>query len=103
MSSCYDSLECESYSHDLEANPPNQVCVAAQWSSTLVLAAGSGSASSASNRLNAPADVSIDGNGYLYVVDNGNHRIQRFPPGQFVVFCLDYRFQNQVILLFYHV
>ncbi len=65
------------------ANPPNQVCDAAYWNSTFKLVAGSTSAySTALNRLNSPTDVSFDGNGYMYVVDYGNNRIQYFPPGQ---------------------
>lgn len=46
------------------------------------------SASSASNRLYIPADVTFDGNGYMYVVDRGNNRIQRFPPGTNCTGCL---------------
>ncbi|CAF3873393.1 unnamed protein product [Rotaria sp. Silwood1] len=63
-------------------NPSNQVCDTAVWSSTFRIVAGTtGSYSTALNLLNAPLDVTFDGYGYMYVVDYGNSRIQRFPPG----------------------
>ncbi|CAF4359310.1 unnamed protein product [Rotaria sp. Silwood2] len=62
--------------------PLNQVCRTAVWNSTLRIVAGStGTTGTTLNRLNAPSDVTVDGNGYMYVVDNGNNRIQLFPPG----------------------
>ncbi|CAF4840942.1 unnamed protein product [Rotaria sp. Silwood1] len=63
-------------------NPPNEICDAAYWNSTIRIVAGStGSYSTALNRLYTPTDLFFDGNGYMYVVDYGNNRIQRFPPG----------------------
>ncbi|CAF3039731.1 unnamed protein product [Rotaria sp. Silwood2] len=63
-------------------NPANQVCGTAVWNSTLRIVAGTTlSAGTALTLLNAPIDVALDGNGYMYVVDFGNSRIQRFPPG----------------------
>ncbi|CAF4009054.1 unnamed protein product [Rotaria sp. Silwood1] len=61
----------------------NQVCSTAYWNSTFRIVAGStGSYSTAMNRLYTPIDVTFDGYGYMYVVDNGNNRIQLFPPGR---------------------
>jgi uncharacterized protein (TIGR03437 family) len=33
------------------------------------------------NTLSGPADVKVDGNGYVYVADTGNNRVLMFPPG----------------------
>ncbi|CAF1986920.1 unnamed protein product, partial [Rotaria magnacalcarata] len=64
------------------ANPPNEICDAAYWNSTIKIVAGAtNTPSSALNRLNTPVDVFFDGNEYMYVLDNGNNRVQRFPPG----------------------
>ena len=43
-------------------------------------AAGTGSPGSGPARLNIPAGVYVDTNGFLYVADNENHRIRQFPP-----------------------
>ncbi len=42
--------------------------------------AGTGTSGTAANRLNTPAGVYVDGTGNLYVADQNNHRIQKFPP-----------------------
>ncbi|CAF4991906.1 unnamed protein product, partial [Rotaria sp. Silwood1] len=63
-------------------NSPNQVCGTAVWNSTFKVVAGTTSSwGTASNRLNTPHDVTFDGYDNMYVVDYGNHRIQRFPSG----------------------
>ena len=65
------------------ANPANQVCNTAVWSSTFKIVGGlTSTAAAAANRLESPLDVTFDGNGFMYVADYGNHRIQRFPPGR---------------------
>ncbi len=43
--------------------------------------AGGNGVGSAANQLNAPYGVYLDASGNLLVVDNGNHRIQKFPSG----------------------
>jgi hypothetical protein len=64
------------------ANPANQVCDTAIWNATFKIVAGTtSSASTALTRLDSPIDVTFDGNGYLFVADYGNNRIQRFSPG----------------------
>lgn len=64
------------------ASSPNLVCLTATWSSTFIIRGGStNAASSAVDRLYAPFDLTYDGYGYMYVVDSGNNRIQKFPPG----------------------
>ncbi len=74
---------CTSYIHFL-ANAPNQVCASSYWNSSIYVVAGlTSSPGSALNRLNAPINVFFNGNGYLYVVDYANHRIQLFPPGEY--------------------
>jgi hypothetical protein len=78
----------------LLAQPPNQICATAVWNSSYSITAGATSSySTAANRLNSPMDVFIDGNGYMYVVDYGNNRIQYFPPGSLSFSCdfLNYR------------
>ncbi len=66
------------------ANAANQVCATAYWNSAITVVAGtSSSPGSALNRLNEPINVFFNGNGYMYVVDYANHRIQLFPPGRF--------------------
>ena len=45
-----------------------------------VLVAGTGSAGHAKEELDTPSGIDVDeANGYLYVADTNNHRIQRFP------------------------
>lgn len=65
------------------ANAPNQICDAAYWNSTTKTVAGTnGLTGTTMTRLNVPQHVFFDGNGYMYVVDNGNNRVQLFPPGK---------------------
>lgn len=45
-----------------------------------VVAGGNGSGTGA-NRFNYPTGLCVDAAGYLYVVDQGNNRVQRFAPG----------------------
>lgn len=45
-----------------------------------VVAGGNGSGTAA-NRFNYPTGLCVDAAGYLYVVDQGNNRVQRFAPG----------------------
>ncbi|TAE25398.1 MAG: hypothetical protein EAZ91_19000 [Cytophagales bacterium] len=42
--------------------------------------AGTGTPGSAANELNRPHGVFVDGTGNIYVSDNSNNRIQKFPP-----------------------
>ncbi len=59
-----------------------QVCATASWNQTYTTLAGSQSTSgSTSTLLSYPSDISFDGYRNMYVADNNNHRIQRFPPG----------------------
>jgi gliding motility-associated-like protein len=46
-----------------------------------VIVAGGNDTGRAADQLNFPVQVYVDGTGYLYVADEGNDRIQRFPPG----------------------
>lgn len=70
------------FSFENLAQPPNQICSTATWSSTINIRAGSTNApSTAVDRLNAPHDIAVDGYGFMYVVDLGNNRIQRFAAG----------------------
>ncbi|CAF4455331.1 unnamed protein product, partial [Adineta steineri] len=54
-----------------------------QGASTTTTVAGSstGTSGSTSILLNSPIDLTFDKNGFMYVVDNGNNRVQRFAPG----------------------
>jgi hypothetical protein len=74
---------CQSYFlYSLLANAPNQVCATAYWNSSISVIAGlTSTPGSALNRLNGPFNVFFNGNGFLYVVDYVNHRIQLFQPG----------------------
>ncbi|CAF4435504.1 unnamed protein product, partial [Adineta steineri] len=40
-----------------------------------------GTQGSTSTLLKTPIDLTFDNNGFMYVVDNGNNRVQRFAPG----------------------
>ena len=46
-----------------------------------VIVAGGNDTGRAADQLNYPVQVYVDVAGYLYVADEGNNRIQRFPPG----------------------
>ena len=46
-----------------------------------ITVAGGNSQGSAANQLDSPRAVWVDVNGYLYIADTYNSRIQRFPPG----------------------
>ena len=50
--------------------------------SDTVVVAGNGTAGSATNMLNLPRGIVVDFNMTLYVADQNNHRVQRFPYGQ---------------------
>ena len=62
-------------------NGSNLVSTAtASYQTTGTTVAGTGSAGSLATQLNAATGVFIDASGYVYVADNGNHRVQKFPP-----------------------
>ncbi|CAF1105935.1 unnamed protein product, partial [Rotaria magnacalcarata] len=62
--------------------PPNQVCAASYWNSTINIVAGyTRSPSSALTRLYNPQDVTFDGYRYMYVADYSNNRVLRYNPG----------------------
>ncbi len=42
--------------------------------------AGGNGSGTAANQLNSPYGVFVDGSGFLYVVEQGNRRVQKFPP-----------------------
>ncbi|MCW3128169.1 MAG: repeat protein [Bacteroidetes bacterium] len=46
-----------------------------------VTVAGGNGPGSAANQLNSPADIYLDASGNLYVADDRNDRVQKFPPG----------------------
>jgi sugar lactone lactonase YvrE len=46
-----------------------------------VTVAGGNGLGSAANQFNYPSGVFVDGSGNIYVADNGNNRIQKFPSG----------------------
>ncbi len=46
-----------------------------------VIVAGGNDMGRSADQLNSPVQVYVDGTGYLYVADEANNRIQRFPPG----------------------
>jgi gliding motility-associated-like protein len=46
-----------------------------------IIVAGGNDIGRAADQLNSPVQVYVDGAGYLYVADEANNRIQRFPPG----------------------
>ncbi len=46
-----------------------------------VIVAGGRASGSAANQLNSATSVSVDAGGNIYVADQGNYRVQRFPPG----------------------
>jgi sugar lactone lactonase YvrE len=47
---------------------------------TTVCGSSSGSSGTTSTLLDNPMDLTFDNNGYMYVVDYGNNRVQRFAP-----------------------
>lgn len=49
-----------------------------------IAGSSSGTSGSTSSLLNSPADLTFDKNGFMYVADRDNHRVQRFPPGSTV-------------------
>ena len=51
-----------------------------EGSGETVAGSSSGSAGSTSTLLEQPEDLVFDRNGFMYVADNENHRVQRFPP-----------------------
>ena len=50
----------------------------------MIVAGSTGTTGTAANRLTFPIDVFIDGNQFMYVLDNGNSRLQLFPPGIYI-------------------
>ncbi|QHV99013.1 putative Ig domain-containing protein [Spirosoma endbachense] len=61
--------------HRIQKFPPNSTSA----TSGITVAGGNGNGSAA-NQLTTPLDVFIAGSENLYVVDNGNVRVQKFPP-----------------------
>lgn len=58
------------------------LCATAAWNATFSVVAGATSTSgSTGTLLSYPYDVTFDGYRNMYVVDQNNHRIQRFRPG----------------------
>lgn len=58
------------------------VCTTAIWNQTFTNIAGALSTSGSTATLFAyPYDIGFDGYRNMYVVDQNNNRIQRFPPG----------------------
>lgn len=49
--------------------------------SPVAIIAGGNGQGAAANQFAGPWQIAVDANGYLYVSDGGNTRIQRFPPG----------------------
>jgi gliding motility-associated-like protein len=47
----------------------------------VTIVAGGNGPGNAANQLNLPWQIYVDGNGYLYVADEQNSRVQKFPPG----------------------
>lgn len=45
------------------------------------IVAGGNGYGTAANQFELPIDIFIDGSGYIYVSDNYNHRVVKFPPG----------------------
>jgi gliding motility-associated-like protein len=58
--------------------PPNSTSA----TNGITVAGGNGQGS-APNQFNSPGCVWVDGNGYIYVVDEGNNRIQKFSPSHY--------------------
>lgn len=64
------------------AQPIIPLCPTVIWSQTFVNLAGALSTSgSSANLLSSPTTVDFDAYRNMYVVDQSNHRIQRFSPG----------------------
>jgi hypothetical protein len=64
------------------ALPPNLACQTGVFNTSWTVVAGiSGSSGSTATYLNSPGDLFVDGDFNIFVVDNGNSRIQKFPPG----------------------
>jgi DNA-binding beta-propeller fold protein YncE len=55
--------------------------------SSSIQVAGNNSAGSASNQLNYPWGIYVDGNKTLYIVDSNNHRVQKWLQGTLI--CLN--------------
>ena len=47
----------------------------------VMIVAGGNDTGRAADQLDGPMQIYVDGGGYLYVADEANYRIQRFPPG----------------------
>jgi hypothetical protein len=64
-----------------------QVCATASWNQTFTTLAGSQSTiGSTSTLFSYPTDIGFDGYRNMYVADNNNHRIQKFPSGLYKIF-----------------
>lgn len=66
----------DTYNHRVQKFPPNSTSATAGTT----VAGVTGQAGSAANQLYYPEGVVVDQAGYIYVVDNYNHRIQKFSP-----------------------
>ncbi len=58
-----------------------KTATAATIVSPVAIVAGGNGHGNAANQFDYPFQIGVDGNGYLYVADEGNTRVQRFPPG----------------------
>lgn len=61
--------------HRIKKFSPNSTSTA-----TGTIVAGTGATGSTNTQLAGPYGVFVDGSGNIFVADNGNHRIQKFPP-----------------------
>ena len=46
-----------------------------------VTVAGNGASGTADSQLNYPRSIDVDNNGYMYIGDESNYRVQRWAPG----------------------
>ena len=69
------------YVADLNNNRIQKFPVGSTSATAGITVAGGNGAGSAANQFNSPYSVRLDSSGYIYVVDGGINRIQRFPPG----------------------
>ncbi len=64
----------------------NRIQMWVQGATSGVTVAGSNTTTqgSSSTLLKSPTDMTFDTNGFMYVVDSGNNRVQRFPPNSII-------------------
>ena len=64
------------HNHRIQMFPPGS-----NSATTGTTVAGGNGAGSAANQLHLPSGVAVDGDGNVYIADQNNQRIQKFPPG----------------------